>query len=113
MSKATARRSELQRFLHKLKSGKAVAIPASDVSRAELSVHISGETRPVEIDPDAWWELLNAHPPRWMSDSEFAFAEGAGCFRLMWEDRDRFFIRQLTDAETDLFCRLAAVDRNG
>lgn len=67
MSKATARRSELQRFLSKLKSGKAVAIPASDVSRAKLAAHISGETRPVEIDPDAWWELLNAHPPRWMT----------------------------------------------
>jgi hypothetical protein len=47
-----------------------------------------------------------------MSGSHFCLGEGADHFRLFWRDRDkRYWARQLTDEETNTFCRLAGMRR--
>jgi hypothetical protein len=42
-----------------------------------------------------------------MNGSSFVFAEGPGPFRLFWRRRDKYFGRELTQAETQRFCDLA------
>ncbi len=112
MSSTTDQRTEFRRFLAELKAEPPLAIPIGEVSWSQMITHISQEGRPVEIDNETWWEFLDLLPRRWMSGSEFAFAKGADCFRLFWEDRGRYFARQLTESETVRFCQLSGAKRN-
>ena len=62
-----------------------------------------------EIDEKTYWYFLELLPPRWMDGNWFAFGEGAGPFRLFWQVRDAYFVRELTDNETRTFCDLSGV----
>jgi hypothetical protein len=61
----------------------------------------------VETTLDEYDHCLDVLPPRWMSGSIFAFAEGATPFRLFWRIGRRYFSRQLSDPETHTFCRVS------
>ncbi len=70
---------------------------------------ISVPARVCEIDEETYDWFLECLPPRWMSASAFAFAEGAEALRLFWKQNGCFFVRQLTWDETQTFCRLAQI----
>jgi hypothetical protein len=61
----------------------------------------------VEVALDEYDYFLDVLPPRWMSGSLFAFAEGITAFRLFWRIKQRYFARQLSFEETQEFCRLS------
>lgn len=61
----------------------------------------------VEVTLDDYDHYLDVLPPRWMSGSLFAFAEGITAFRLFWRIKQRYFARQLSFNETQEFCRLS------
>lgn len=62
-----------------------------------------------EINEKTYWHYLEILPPRWIHGKWFAFGEGAGPFRLFWQIRDAYFLRELTDDETRTFCELSGV----
>ncbi len=61
------------------------------------------------IDQDTYDERLDILPPRWISGRMFAFGEGSGPFSIFWQQQDRYFVRHLSDEQTEEFCRLARV----
>ena len=65
-----------------------------------------------EISEETYWYFLELIPPRWMSHSMFALSEGRGSFRLFWEKQSRYFARELTLQETELFCQLSQARRD-
>jgi hypothetical protein len=79
-------------------------------------IHV--ESRIHRISADTFDYFLEVLPPRWMSGSYFAFAEGQDPLQLFWERRHaagesvEYFTRRLTDEEIDQFCRLTRVPRN-
>lgn len=82
----------------------------TDNSSLEFTGFVSQLTRDrqvVETTADEYDFLLDVLPPRWMSGTYFAFAEGIAPFRLLWRHRGRYFSRQLTLEETQKFCRLS------
>ena len=101
--------ADLKHFLSHLMVADRLALPATDswpehVERISVPGRISEVT---EEQYDYWLEVL---PPKYMSGSLFGFAEGAEALRLCWQDRDgRYWMRQLTDEETVMFCRLALI----
>ncbi len=48
-------------------------------------------------------------PPHYQNGGLYAFAEGAEPLRLFWRSDGQCFVRPLTDAETQEFCRLACI----
>ena len=60
-----------------------------------------------QIDQKTYWYFLELLPPRWMDGNWFAFGEGSGPFRLFWQTKDEYFVRELTDSETRIFCELS------
>jgi hypothetical protein len=60
-----------------------------------------------KIDEKTYWYFLELLPPRWMDGNWFAFGEGTGPFRLFWQVKDAYFVRELTDSETRTFCQLS------
>ena len=73
-----------------------------------------------EVDGETYDYFLEVLPPRRMGmgtgNGGFAFGEGADSLRLFWAMNTQFgrqyFCRQLTEAETTLFCRLARIGRS-
>ncbi len=63
----------------------------------------------VEIDEETYWYFLELLPPRWTDGNWFAFGEGAGPFRLFWQVRDAYFVRELNNDETRTFCKLGRI----
>jgi hypothetical protein len=65
-----------------------------------------------QVGEETYDDFFDMLPPRWISGSAFCFAEGEGPFRLFWKGRrDRCFARELSNEETDRFCKLAGVSR--
>jgi hypothetical protein len=62
-----------------------------------------------DIDEETYGYFLDVLPPKFMSGSAFAFAEGAEPLRLFWQEGEQFFCRQLTQDETVQFCSLAHI----
>ena len=62
-----------------------------------------------QIDQETYDEKLDVLPPRWMSGNMFAFGEGSGPFSIFWKHQHRYFVRHLSDDQTEEFCRLARV----
>lgn len=60
-----------------------------------------------EIDEKTYWHFLELLPPRWIEHDVFAFGEGGGPLRILWQHHDAFFLRELTDDETIAFCKLS------
>lgn len=63
-----------------------------------------GQTQ--EITLEAYDFYLDLLPPRWMSGDYFAYGEGSGCFSIFWKERERYFVRHLTQQETERFCSI-------
>lgn len=64
--------------------------------------------RIAEIDEETYDWFLDCLPPKYMG-AGFAFAEGAEPLRYFWKREGRYYVRQLTDEETGIFCRLARI----
>ena len=62
-----------------------------------------------EIDEKTYWYFLELLPPRWMDGDWFAFGAGSGSFRLFWQIRGVYFLRELTQDETRTFCEFSRV----
>ncbi len=62
-----------------------------------------------ETDEETYFEKLEILPPRWMQGLAFCFGEGRGPFTLFWQKDERYFVRELTDEQTEQLCRLACV----
>ena len=45
-------------------------------------------------------------PPRWVSGNYFAFGEGSGRLSIFWKEEKRYFVRHLTQEETERFCSI-------
>lgn len=75
----------------------------------EFVSQVTRDEKVVETTCDEFEWFLDVLPPRWMSGSYFAFAEGATPFRLFWRKTGRYFARQLSAEETDTFCRLGGI----
>ncbi len=65
------------------------------------------EGKIAQIDEKTFWYFLELLPPRWIDGDWFAFGVGSGPFRLFWQVKDTYFVRELTDAETRTFCELS------
>ena len=63
-----------------------------------------GETQ--EITLEAYDFYLDLLPPRWMSGDYFAYGEGSGSFSIFWKEGKRYFVRPLTQRETERFCTI-------
>ena len=62
-----------------------------------------------EVDEETYNWFLECLPPKWQSGGCYTFAEGAEPLKLFWRRDGRFFVRPLTDQETNEFCRLARI----
>ena len=62
-----------------------------------------------EVDEETYDWFLECLPPKYQSGGFYAFAEGAEPLKLFWRRDGRFFVRPLTDQETNEFCRLARI----
>ena len=113
MNKIRSTQDNLNSLLHELTAGDVVPLPDGELTHQQRIEAMSRVGRIVAIDEDKWWWwFLEVLPPRWMNGSAFAFAEGWDCFRLFWKPRNEFFVRQLSEAETDLFCQLSGTSRS-
>jgi hypothetical protein len=100
----------LHEYLDQLKQGPVAVVPAS----AEWKPHVDDISVPgriCEVTEEDFYYWLDVLPPKWLVHYYYCFGEGADPFRLFWKSRGRFFCRQLTDEETDAFCRLAGMPR--
>ena len=101
---ATASKSDFWRFLQRL---------------VDIDVHVPTEDDPpwnelgklYQIDKDTYWYFLELLPPRWIDGDWFAFGEGAGTFCIYFRTAECYFVRQLTDEETRIFCTLSGTSR--
>jgi hypothetical protein len=107
----------LGELIARLKHGVVVPRPDGEGWKGMID-RITADGRVCEIDGETYDYFLDVLPPRWMGmgNGGFAFGEGADPVRLFWAantpDGRRYFCRQLTDAETVLFCRLARIGRS-
>src|SRR5438876_12309505 len=100
---------ELKHFLSHLSVGERVKVPLTDTWYQHVQ-RISVPGRIVEVNEEQYFYWLEVLPPKFMSGSLFAFAEGAEPLRLFWQaEDDSYWMRQLTWDETQTFCRLADI----
>src|SRR3954453_1468624 len=96
----------LRDFLTQLNVALRIPLPPSE-EWPEHVERISVPGRIAEVTEEHYYYWLEVLPPKYMSGSLFAFAEGAEPLRLFWQDGDfRFWMRCLTWDETKTFCRL-------
>jgi hypothetical protein len=101
----------LREYVAQLKQAPAVSAPPSDNWKAHVEfILVPGRIAEVTEDDFHYW--LEVLFPKWMNGSHFCFGEGYDPFRLFWRDKEhRYWCRQLTEEETDTFCRLAGMPR--
>jgi hypothetical protein len=101
----------LRAYVAQLKQAPIAVVPPS----TDWKPHVEGISIPgriTEVSEEDYFYWLEVLPPKWMNGSHFSFGEGFDPFRLFWRDKDhRYWCRQLTDEETDTFCRLAGMPR--
>ena len=100
--------TSLKYFLSQLSVAEHVPRPDGEEWKAMID-RISIPGKIADIDGETYDYFLEVLPPKFMSGSLFAFAEGAEPLRLFWRSDNRHFCRQLTWEETKEFCRLAGV----
>ena len=98
----------LGEFLARIQQVETIPCPAAE-EWANLINRISVPRRIVEVTEDTYWYFLEVLPPKHMRCSMFAFAEDSGPIRLLWRKNLKHFCQQLTDEETQTFCRLARI----
>ena len=99
-------------FMHELMADEPADLASPDLSLDEMIPLTNQEGRTVRINEETWWYFLEVLPPRWMSGSAFAFTEGYDRFRLFWERSGEYFVRQLTEEQSDRFCQLTGASRH-
>jgi hypothetical protein len=99
----------LRHFLSHLMVAERVPLPEHEEWKEHVErISVAGRISEVSEEQFTYW--LEVLPPKYMSGSLFAFAEGAEPLRLFGHDRDgRYWCRQLTWEETLTFCRLADI----
>jgi hypothetical protein len=105
----------LGELLARLKQGPPVPLP----DREDWPGMIARTTVPgraCEVAGETYDYFLDVLPPRWMGSGGFAVGEGSDPLRLFWTTHSaggrQFFCRQLDEAETAAFCRLAGIGRS-
>jgi hypothetical protein len=108
----TATTTSLGELIARLKRGE-IASPIANDMWARMIARTTVPGRVCEVDGETYDHFLEVLPPRWMGSGVFAFGEGADALRLFWaantEHGRQYFCRQLDEAETRQFCRLAGV----
>jgi hypothetical protein len=104
----------LNEYLRELTDGAPATRPTRREKWAGMLKRIDAFGQIAEVDKETYWHFLEVLPLRWMDDKTFAFcfAEGMESFRLFWHQRERYFCRRLTWAETYRFCDLASLRRD-
>ncbi len=106
--------TNLGELIARLKQGETVPLPALEAWGGMIA-RTTAPGRVCEVASETYDSFLDVLPPRWMGDGGFAFGEGADPLRLFWAANTphgrQYFCRQLDDAETRQFCRLARIDR--
>jgi hypothetical protein len=64
-----------------------------------------------ETNEETYDHFLDALPVHYMHGSLFCFAEGFAPFTLFFRRNKRYCVRQLSEEETEEFCRLADIPR--
>ena len=100
--------STLGEFLTRIQQVETIPCPAAE-EWADLINRISVPGRIAEVTEEAYWYFLEVLPPKHMRCNMFAFAEGGEAIRLFWRKDQKHFCQQLTDDETQTFCRLAKI----
>ena len=98
----------LKHFLSHLSVAERFTLPPAEEWKEHVE-RISVPGRIAEVTEEHYFYWLEVLPPKYMSGSLFAFAEGAEALRLFWQDDHRYWMRQLTWDETATFCRLAGI----
>ncbi len=110
----TATTTNLGEFVARLKQGEPVPLPALEAWDGMIA-RTTAPGRVCEVAGETYDYFFDVLPPRWMGDGGFAFGEGSDPLRLFWaantENGRLYFCRQLDDAETRQFCRLARIGR--
>lgn len=77
-------------------------------------VHLPTQTGLVfETNEETYDYFLDVLPPHYMSGHLFCFAQGFTPHTLFFRRVKRFFVRQLTQEETEEFCRLGNIPLPG
>lgn len=99
----------LNQFIHQLTAPEPVPLNAADgIQRLPRDTGIVFETNEETYD-----YFLDALPVQFMTGHLFCFAEGFTPHTLFFRRHGRFFVRQLTQAETARLCRLAGIPLPG
>ena len=98
----------LGEFVAFLRQAEVVPRPVSEEWKALIErIHRTGLIH--EVDEEAYDWFLECLPPKYQTGGFYAFAEGAEPLKLFWRRDEKFFVRPLTDEETNEFCRLARI----
>ena len=100
--------STLGEFLARLQQVETIPCPAAEDGPTSSTVSASPDAS-WKSPKTPYWYFLEVLPPKHMRCSMFAFAEGAEAIRLFWRKDQKHFCQQLTDDETQTFCRLAKI----
>ena len=99
-------------FMHELMADEPADHASPDLSLDEMIPLTNQEGRTVRINEETWWYFLEVLPPRWMSGSAFMFCEGYDRFRLFWQRSHQYFVRLLTEEQTETFCQMTGASRH-
>ena len=106
------KQSESQGFITGLLAGDIEPLPESQLSWPETIERLHVEGRIVEVDDETYDYFLDVLPPRYMRGNLFAFCEGYDRFILFWRRNGKYLARQLSESDTDTFCRLTGSPRS-
>ena len=104
-------RSESRRFIASLMAGEVTPLPDREIAWPENIQRLHVEGRIVEVEEVTYDYFLDVLPPRFMWGNLFAFCEGYDRFLLFWQMNGRYFARQLSEQETETFCRFTGSSR--
>ncbi len=103
----------LREFVSELRRPDAAPLPeGEDWNAMIVRIHRTGLVQEVSEATYDWF--LECLPPKYMTGGFFAFGEGAEPFKLFWTRKHGsfdhlYFVRALTQQETEEFCRLARI----
>jgi hypothetical protein len=101
-----AKEDSLCEFMKRLTSASPALMTSVKVMRLPKQTGVIYET-----NEDTYDHFLDALPVHYMQGSLFCFGEGYDPFTLFFRRNGRYFMRRLTEEETEMLCRMANIPR--